>query len=300
MNNIELSIIIITFNNEKYIKECLTSLLKIYSNQEIIIIDNNSTDRTLHIIKNFTNQYSSSNVTLIKNRINRGFAQAVNQGIINSKGQYICLLGSDCRIEENTMQNLMRFLKNHPETGLIAPRLVNKYGKSIQSCRRLPTTKDLILELSGLPTLFPGRIKSNWKSVILDHSSPVEVEQPEASCIMTSQEAVRKIGLMDERFTIFFNDVDWCRRFLQYDYKIIYFPQVKVLHYKGGSIYKNRIPMIWKSHQGFYRYFLKYAQNFSQKLFIHIIGLVLIYTAVLRSIFYILSEPFLKRSRTLN
>ncbi len=300
MNNIELSIIIITFNNEQYIRECLTSLLKIYSNHEIIIIDNNSTDRTLHIIKNFTNQHSSCNITLIKNRTNRGFARAVNQGIINSKGHHLCLLGSDCRIEENTMEELISFLKHHPEAGLIAPRLVNKFGQTIQSCRRLPTIEDLILELSGLPKLFPGKIKSKWKSVILDRNSPVEVEQPEASCIMTCQKAVQKIGLMDERFTIFFNDVDWCRRFLQNGYKIVYYPQVKVLHYKGGSIYKNRIPMIWKSHQGFYRYFLKYSQNLSQKILIHIIGFILIYTAVLRSIFYILNEPFLKRSRTLN
>jgi len=299
MNNNLLSIIIVTFNNEEYITECLNSLQNIHINNEIIVIDNNSTDHTLYKVRKFKKELSNYNITLIKNKTNRGFAQAVNQGLVRSKGNFICLLGSDCSILKNSMESLTQYLNNNPETGIVAPRLINKQGETLLSCRRLPTIGDVILELTGFPKLFPKRIKPRWKNIHLDHNTPTAVEQPEASCIMTHRRALNHIGLMDERFTIFFNDVDWCRRFLENGYTIIFVPQAKVIHHKGGSIYKNRIPMIWKSHQGFYKYFMKYSQNNSQKLFMQIIGFVLIFTAVLRSILYIISEPFFKKSRNL-
>ncbi len=106
------------------------------------------------------------------------------------------------------MEYLTNFLKNHPGTGLIAPKLINKYGKTHSSCRHFPTISDLRLELSGLPKLLPKKIKSKWKMVDVYHNTLMEVEQPEASCLMTHRKALHQTGLMDERFPIFFNDVD--------------------------------------------------------------------------------------------
>ena len=297
MKKYPLSIIIVTFNNEEHITECLSSLKKNTLTSEVIIIDNNSHDQTLHKIKKNPQITAPLHLTLIKNKTNRGFAQAVNQGLKKCRGDFICLLGPDCRIREKTMEYLADFLKKHPETGLVAPQLISNQGNIHSSCRHLPTLSDVILELTGLPTLFPHKIIPHWKKVNLAPPSAREVEQPEASCIMTHRNAFEHIGLMDEKFPIFFNDVDWCRRFLEKGYKIFYLPRAKALHYQGSSIYKNRIPMIWKSHQGFYRYFLKYSQNCGQKFLIHLMGLLLIYTAALRSILYIISEPLLRKFR---
>lgn len=298
MNKYQLSIIIVTFNNEEHITECLYSLKKISLSSEIILIDNNSQDNTLNNIN--PEITASLHFSLIKNKTNRGFAQAVNQGLKKCKGNFICLLGADCRIKENTVEYLISFMKNHPEAGLVAPQLITEQGNIHPSCRRLPTVGDVWLELTGLPRMFPYKITPLWKAVNCNSRSPKQVEQPEASCVMTHRKALKYIGLMDERFPIFFNDVDWCRRFLDNGYKIFYLPQAKVLHYKGASIYKNRIPMIWKSHQGFYRYFLKYSHRTGQKLLLHLMGLVLIYTAALRSLLYIISEPFFNKTHKKN
>ncbi|MFO7889676.1 MAG: glycosyltransferase family 2 protein [bacterium] len=297
MNKNLLSIIIVTFNNHEHITECLNSLTRIRMNHEIIIIDNHSTDLTISNIRIFLHKNPSFTATLITNTFNRGYARAVNQGITKSKGKFLCLLGSDCLIEQDTLEYLADFLNRNPDTGLVAPRLIDHSGDIHASCRRLPTMADTLFELSGLPRLLPRTIKPAWKKVDHDLCSAKEVQQPEASCLMTHREAMKTIGLMDERFPIFFNDVDWCRRFLGNGYKIMYLPQVKVVHFKGGSIYKNRIPMIWKSHQGFYRYFLKYAKNRRQKFFIHSLGFLLIYTAAVRSFVYLLNEPFQKKER---
>lgn len=297
MNKNLLSIIIVTFNNQEHITECLNSLTKIHMNNEIIIIDNHSTDLTIHNIQIFFEKNPSFTATLITNTINRGYAQAVNQGIKKSKGELICLLGSDCLVEQDTMEYLADFLIRNPDTGLVAPRLINQSGNTSSSCRRLPTIADVMFELSGLPRLLPHTMKPKWKRVDHNPSLTKEIEQPEASCIMTHREALTQIGLMDERFSIFFNDVDWCRRFLENNFKIMYVPQVKVVHFKGGSIYKNRIPMIWKSHQGFYRYFLKYAKNRGQIFIIHILGFLLIYTAAVRSFIYLLNESIQEKNR---
>ena len=120
-----------------------------------------------------------------------------------------------------------------------------------------------------------------------DHKTLREVDQPEASCLLTSRKVVNQVGLMDEQFSMFFNDVDWCRRFNKHKWKIIFDPSAKVEHVKGASVYANKIPMIWKSHQGFYRYFNKYPELKLQKLINPFLGLLLIVTALLRSILMI-------------
>ena len=170
---------------------------------------------------------------------------------------------------------------------MIAPQLIDQKSRILSSCRLFPAYKDLLLELTGLPRLFPHYIHPGWKMPYFDHSYEKTVDQPETTCVMVSRKTLDTIGFMDEQFPIFFNDVDWCHRFRENGWDILFYPKVKVMHKKGSSVYAHRIPMIWKSHQGFYRYFRKWhCATWGQRILNQIILFLLIITAVLRSIIH--------------
>jgi GT2 family glycosyltransferase len=286
MKPVQLSIIIVTFNHEKEILPCLNSIPWYNQSIEVWIIDNHSTDHTRKNIESYKKCYPNLKLYTIWNSYNYGYAAAVNQGIKNSLGKYICLLGPDARLLPGTLKSMRDYIRSHPEVGLIAPQIQDHKGHILPSCRRFPTYNDLFLELSGLPRLFPNKNKSTWKMSDFPHNSMRTVDQPEATCLLTHRTALSRIGWMDEQFSMFFNDVDWCRRYKKGGWKIVFLPEAKIIHQKGTSIRSHRIPMIWKSHQGFYRYFQKYAPSVGHRICNFILGFILIFTALLRSLLY--------------
>ncbi len=284
MGNYIVSVIIITYNNEREIIPCLRSLPWVRIPMEVWIADNHSTDTTVSMIDAFKHQHPHYPVHTFKNSLNLGFAYGVNQALSRVNGQYILLLGSDTELIPGAVQTMIRFLKEHPKVGLVAPQLIDFRGTVLRSCRRFPTYTDLLLELTGLPRLPGLRLLPRWKNPGFDHQTQRSVEQPEATCLMTRSQYVTAIGKLDERFSMFFNDVDWCKRFKDEGFEIIFIPTATVKHLQGITVYNNRIPMIWKSHQGFYRYFEKYASSSLQHILNHILGFLLIYTATVRSL----------------
>ena len=199
------------------------------------------------------------------------------------------LLGADTVLQPGSVQILIDFFKKRKEAGMVAPQLIASNAEILPSCRRFPTYGDIFMELTGLPRLFPNRIQPAWKMSDFNHTVRKKVDQPEASCVMITREALEDVGFMDERFTIFFNDVDWCRRFNEKNWKIWFYPEAKVIHKKGVSIHSARIPMIWKSHQGIFRYFRKYHSAGSlNHLMNSLLLCCLIWTAALRTLFLFL------------
>ena len=185
---------------------------------------------------------------------------------------------------------MIDFLKTHSDVGLVAPQLINPEGRILASCRRFPTYSDVLFELSGLSRMCSARFTPRWKMPDFEHKTQMEVSQPEATCLMTHRKTLNEVGFMDERFPMFFNDVDWCRRFLMKGWKIVFHPDAKVYHQRGASILAHRIPMIWKSHQGFYRYFQKYAVSLRHKVLNQGLGLHLILAAIFRCMLVLLGN----------
>jgi N-acetylglucosaminyl-diphospho-decaprenol L-rhamnosyltransferase len=282
--NILLTVIIITYNNKDQILPCLHSLPWSEIPMELFLIDNGSQDGTCEILQNIALRNKPVSLITIFNSRNNGFASGVNRSLTRSRGDYILLLGPDTRLRTHAISILMKYLKENPEVGLIAPQLLNTAGQIQPSCRRFPSYKDVFLELTGLPRRFPHRFTPSWKMPDFDHRTTREVDQPEATCLLTHPAAQKTVGLMDEDFPIFFNDVDWCRRFIEKGWKIVYHPDAHVIHEKGSSVRQDTIPMIWKSHQGFYRYFKKYKKRFFEKGINLFLGFLLIYTALIRSL----------------
>lgn len=290
----DLSIIIVTYNHESEIKNCLLTLKKAIAHfhAEIFIVDNNSSDKTISVTKNVLEIFDQKHVWSINcNETNIGFTKAVNQGLARSQGKFVLLLNPDTEIPADTFQSLIQIFESNPDAGIISPQFRNPDGTIQPSCRRFPRHQDVIYNAIGLNLLFSNSKEFNyWKMGDFDHQTQREVEQPQGAFLLARREAVEDVGFLDEQFPMFFSDVDWCRRFIEKGWKILFVPGVQIIHHKGTSIYKNRVKMIWSSHRSFYHYFRKYYRGAFWSLINFITGIVLILLATLRSIFYVMNS----------
>lgn len=295
---VDFSIIIVAFNNQYEIESCLESLGHALAGfrAEICLIDNCSADETVPISKKLLLQFDERyHWSMICNETNMGFTKAVNQGLRQAQGDFVLLLNPDTELPADLFQPLIEIFQADPQVGMVAPQLLNPDGSIQPSCRRFPRRRDVIYHALGLHWFFKrSREFNSWKMGDFDHQSQREVDQPQGAFLLARRQAVDQVGLLDERFPMFFSDVDWCRRFIDHGWKILFVPSVQIVHHKGTSIYRNRLKMIWSSHRSFYHYFQKYQRGLFQGFLNLMIGEILIGLALVRSIFYLLSSNDLK------
>lgn len=277
---IDLSIIIVTWNSREDIEPCLRSVFRNSPrlSREVVVIDNASKDGTVHLIEE-----KFPTVRIIGNRHNVGFARAVNQGLRSVKGNRILLLNPDTVIIEEALGEMARLLEEREDVGAVAPQLLNPDGSVQPSCRRFPTPASFLWEIIGLNRLFPRSPRFNgWKMGDFDHRTPREVDQPMASCIMVEGEVVARIGPMDERFPMFFNDVDWCLRMQEAGWKIYFLPSARVTHSLGASTRRRRTRMIFSSHKSAIDFLRKYARRPLARLALIPVSILLMVAGLVR------------------
>lgn len=262
-NKILLSIIIVTWNSCNEIEDCINSIIK-YNKDipiEVIVIDNDSKDNTKNILKNFTVQVDF--VKVIFNEDNKGFTLANNQGIKIATGDFILLLNPDTKITENALIKLIEQLATSGTMGAIAPQLLNEDLTIQPSVRTFPTYWDMFCELTLLSRIFPmSKIFARWRMNYFNHNEIDEVEQPMAAALMIKRNVMDKVNGFDERYKMFFNDVDLCKSIVDAGYKIYFYPDSKIFHIKGVSIYKDRKNMLRIWNNDCITYFKKYHNNF--------------------------------------
>lgn len=246
------------------------------------MVDNGSIDQTTKIIEELYPQ-----VNLIQNKKNLGYAKANNQGIEEAKGEYILLLNPDTQVLEDALSLMYEFMEENPKIGALGPKLLNP-NKTIQSsCREFPTFSTLIWEFTGLSRLFPkSRVFGRWRMGYFDFDEPREVEQPMGSCLMFRRETLEDVGVFDENFVMFFNDVDLCFRIKKKGWKIYFYPEAKVIHHKGASTRKAKAKMIWLSHLAFYKFFKKHKTGLANRLLLFLFLIPLIFSAGVRILFF--------------
>ncbi len=242
---IKLSIVIASFNTKKLTLESIGSIYqsKPKVSFEIILVDNNSQDASCEAIKKKFPQ-----VILIENKTNLGFAKANNQGIKRAKGEYLLLLNSDTQVKKGVIDELVEFAEKTPNAGVVAPKLLNENG-SIQG------------SVFRLPTIFRA-IKQYWfgEKGLLDKYVPEKegaVEAAVMAAFLITPGVLKKIGLLDERYFMYFEDLDYCRRLKKEGLKIYYLPTAKVIHFHGGSGGINQMLIeSAKKYHGLFGYFL--------------------------------------------
>ncbi len=285
-----LSIIIVTWNSENFIEKCLKSIFDTKGpiDLEVIVVDNASQDATTKFIERFRPE-----VRLISNQANLGYAKGNNQGIEVTRGDYILLLNPDVELKENCLTAMLDFLQKHEEIDALGPQLLNPDGTVQPSCRELPDFSILLWEFSGLSFLFPkSRIFGRWRMGYFDFRSSREVDQPIGSCLLLRRNVIQQVGVFDESFPIFFNDVDLCYRIKTNGGKLYFLPEARALHHKGGSTRQAKPKMILSSHLSFFRFLSKYKTGVLNRILLYLSGILLFVTALLRIIFFALKRFF--------
>src|SRR4030095_10989169 len=207
-SGIDVSVIIVTWNSADVIMQCADSVIKNSAalNVELIIVDNCSSDDTFTVI----NTISYDKLQTFQNSENLGYTKAVNQGIKLSNGRNILLLNPDTVLHEGCINTLSNFLDTNPSYGACAPLMLNEDGTVQHSVRNFPTYLTMFFEFTLLAYLFPkSKVFGKWKMKYYSYDKNVDVTQPMAAALMVKKES---LGSMDERFEMFFNDVDICKR----------------------------------------------------------------------------------------
>ena len=254
----DLSIIIVSWNTQDLLRKCLNSIYQNLDglNLEIFVVDNNSSDKTAQMVKAEFPQ-----VNLITNNKNLGFAKANNQAIKQVKGEYLLLLNPDTEILNNGLIKSLQFMKSHQSCGVMGPKMLFE-DKSLQpSVRRWPRPWPIFLMLIKAQKFFKGlKAIDYYLYKDFDYNKEQAVDQVMGAFMLIPKEVMAKVGLLDERFFIWFEEVDFCKRVWQNGYSVIYNPDIQLIHYGGRSF--SQQPIISKQWQFFksaLKYFLKHG-----------------------------------------
>jgi len=283
-DNSSIGVVIVTYNSADIIGSCLESLKGTSSRPiNIVVVDNNSTDGTADAVARI-----APDATLIRNRENLYYAAASNQGIRAAKGSHILLLNPDTIMPTGGPDAISTFLERHPDAAAIAPMLVHPNGQRQSSLREFPALDTLWYDLLGLSFLFPrSRTFGRWRMGYFDGQVERAIDQPMASCLMVRREVFDRVGVFDESYPMFFNDVDWCKRVKDAGLSIWYTPEVKVGHLGGATVKKYRAKMIWMSHAAYFLYLRRlYKTNPLKQTLTYLSAPALMLAALLRSIWH--------------
>jgi GT2 family glycosyltransferase len=267
----ELSVIIVNYNVAYFLEQCLNSCLKAgeHARVEIIVIDNNSVDGSDDMMREKFPQ-----IPYIFNKENLGFSKANNQGMKLAQGEYVLLLNPDTVVEEMTFRLTIDFMNEHPEAGGLGVRMLDGRGKFLpESKRGLPTPAVAFYKIFGLSTLFPkSRTFGKYHLGYLDEFETHDIEILSGAFMMMRKSVLDEIGLLDEAFFMYGEDIDLSYRIVQAGYKNYYFPHTRIIHYKGESTKKSSVNYVFV----FYRAMIIFAnKHFSQnnaKLFSFLIN----------------------------
>ena len=224
----DVSIIIVSYRTPGLLRACLERLTQDPARhpREILVVDNASGDTSVQVASAFPE------VRVLALPRNVGFAGGVNQGIARAQGAYIFIMNPDVETRPGAVDLLADFLDTHPETGIAAPKLLNTDGSLQYSCRRHYTLKTIVLRRTPLGRMFPNASSLRWHLMMeYDHALPRSVDWVAGAAMMARREAIEDVGLMEERYFLYFEDVDWCTRMQARGWQVHYVPEAVMVHH---------------------------------------------------------------------
>ena len=259
----ELSIIITSYKNPELLKVCIDSIKKniTLTDYEIIEIDCASEEDTQLMMRE---DYPEIKFYPFKENV--GYQALLKKGYEMAKGEFILIMNGDAVVKKESIEKLLEYIKNNKQAGLVGPQLLGFNEELQYSCFRFYSPMIIIYRRTFLGRFgFAQEKLDRFLMKDFDHKSTREVDWLMGSALMTTRPAIEKVGLMDPRFKMYFEDVDWCRRFWESGYKVIYYPPSQMYHYHGkGSAGKSIIKTLlfnrlaWLHIISAIKYFLKY------------------------------------------
>ena len=288
----KLSIVIVNYNVEHFLEQCLYAVRKALKNVdgEVFVVDNDSVDGSLRMLRE-----KFPEVILIDNKQNVGFSKANNQAIRISKGEYVLLLNPDTVVEDDTFEKVIAFMDKHPDAGGLGVKMVDGKGKFLpESKRGLPTPLTAFYKIFGFSSLFPTSKRfSRYHMGFLDKDQVHEIEVLAGAFMLMRREALNKTGLLDEAFFMYGEDIDLSYRITLAGYKNYYFPETRIIHYKGESTKKSSVNYVFV----FYNAMIIFARkHFSQKranTFTFLINIAIYFRASLAILSRFFKQAFL-------
>ncbi len=236
MVKVQLSVIIVNYNVKYYLEQCLESVRRASEGLqvEVFVVDNLSTDGSIAYLRE-----RFPHVTFIENTENVGFARANNQAIRISSGKYVLLLNPDTIVLEHTFSDFIRFMDEHPEAGGAGAYMLRTDGTFAPESRRgLPTPFVAFCKMSGLASVLPkSRLFGRYYMRYLDENEANEIEIISGAFMFLRREALDKVGLLDEDFFMYGEDIDLSYRIIRSGYSNYYAP-FPIIHFKGESTKK--------------------------------------------------------------
>ncbi len=256
----DVSIIIVNYNTKKLTEDAIKSVFNSRTgfSYEIILIDNHSSDGSVNYLKQ---QFPE--IKIIENYKNLGFSKANNQGIKIAKGRYILLLNSDTIINVETLETMIDFMDRNKRIGASGCKVILPNGKLDEACRRgFPTPSASLFYLLGLAKIFPESPTFNrYHLGHLDIDEDYPVDSLVGAFMIVRKETINEIGLLDEEFFMYGEDIDWCYRIKEAGWIVYYYPYTQIIHYKGASSRKKPFKIVYEFHRAMFLFHKKHYEK---------------------------------------
>jgi GT2 family glycosyltransferase len=264
MSKKELSIIITAYGKPDLLELCINSIQEKIGKEidyEIIVSSSATEEATYDLMRE-----KFSRLIFLPHKKNVGFGFVANDGLKKARGKYLFIINHDIIIKDQAIQKLLAYIKAHKSVGLVGPRLINFDGSIQNSAFKFYNWQTIVYRRTFFGKF--GFAKKHLEKFLLkselEKNEPIEVDWIMGSAMMTTAEAVKRVGGFDTRFFMYFEDVDWCWRFWQSGYKVVYNPTVKVAHYHGkASLNKNVLQALFLNR--YTRIHIASAWKFFQK-----------------------------------
>lgn len=273
-----LSVVIVNYNVKHFLEQCLISVYKALNNidSEVFVVDNASADGSCQMVRQRFPQ-----VKLIENTVNYGFSYANNQAIRMAKGEFVLLLNPDTVVEEDTFTKCIAFMRKHNDAGSMSVKMIDGKGKFLpESKRAMPSPIVSFYKIFGLSRLFPK--SKTFARYHLGHLSPNsthEIEILPGAFMFIRKEALDRVGLLDEAFFMYGEDIDLSYRILMGGYKNYYYPGTTIIHYKGESTKKGSINYVLVFYKAMMIFARKHFTSKNASLYIMLIYLAIYFRA---------------------
>lgn len=255
------SAVIVNYNAGLFLAACVRAATPQVG--EVLVVDNASTDTSLNLC---SKQYiDAPKLKIIRNHANLGFAAACNIGSKQATGDFLLFLNPDCYLDSSAVSALMRVLDSDPSVGMVGGLLLNPDGSEQGGGRRaIPTPWRSFVRAFGL-----SRFANRWPRIFFDFhlhkqplpTKPIEVEAISGACMMVKRTAMEDVGPWDEGYFLHCEDLDWCMRFRQKGWKIMFVPNARGTHALGVSSRSRPIFVEWHKHKGMMRFYRKFFRR---------------------------------------
>lgn len=270
----KLTVIIVNYNVQHFLEQCLHSVRKASKNvsTEVFVVDNNSVDGSVNMVKE-----KFPEVQLIENKKNTGFSFANNQAMRIAKGEYVLLLNPDTVVEEDTFEKVVGFMDTHPDAGGLGVKMLDGKGNFLpESKRGLPTPSVAFYKIFGFSRLFPkSKTFGKYHLGFLDKDKTHAVEILSGAFMLMRKTTLDKVGLLDETFFMYGEDIDLSYRIILGGYKNYYFPETRIIHYKGESTKKSSINYVFVFYKAMVIFANKHFSQNNAKLFSFLINIAI-------------------------